>query len=422
MWFLAIRQLLARRKQTLLVIGGILLGTAAYIAISGMMLGFQTYLIDRLVDSGGHIHVSPRNEDINASALKSALFAPDTLVSWVRQPSGRRDHARIEHPAGWFARLNEDPRVLGYSPQLTVQALAKRGSLSTAASVIGVDPARHERVTNINNYVAQTPGDAPRRLSEIGRSGNRIIVGKGLLAKLAAGVGETILLSVASGEFQPFRIVNTVELGVGPSDETMIFASLSDVQKLNRTPSQVSDILIRLGDVTSAADTARSLAAYSTDKVESWEQANQGILSVFSMQTMIRNLMSLSILLVAGFGIYNILNMIVSQKRKEIGILRSMGYTSAEVSKLFFNQGLIFGILGGAAGLAVGFLACKFMSTLHIGVPGSVSYRNLFVTFDWRIYAKAFGLALGSSVLAGWIPARGAGKLNPIEIIRSDGG
>lgn len=416
MWFLAIRQLTARRKQTILVTGGILLGTAAYVAFSGIMLGFQYYMVDQLVNGGGHIRITAREKDVTRAEVEPALFPENTLVSWIKAPSGRRDSARIEHPAGWFEYLDTDPNVLAYSPQLIFQGIAKRGSLTTAVTLIGVEPSRHAATTNINKYIPKGT------LSEIGHSGNRIIVGKGVLAKLGGAIGESILLTSPMGYTQSFRIVNAFEFGVPQTDDTTIYASISDVQKLNRAASQISGILVHLSSVELANPLAENYALLSPDKVESWEQANQGILSVFKMQDMIRNLMSICILLVAGFGIYNVLNMIVSQKRKEIGILRSMGYTGDEVSRLFLIQGFIFGVAGGALGVLAGYLACHYIETLHIGTPGSVMYRNMMVSYDWGIYAKAFTLALLASVFAGWIPARAAGKFNPIDIIRTEGG
>jgi lipoprotein-releasing system permease protein len=215
--------------------------------------------------------------------------------------------------------------------------------------------------------------------------------------------------------------VNTFELGIPTSDDSLVYASLADVQKLNRTPSQISDILVRLSDLSLAVPLVSRYRLYATDKIESWEESNQGILSIFKMQTMIRNIMSLSILLVAGFGIYNVLNMIVTQKRKEIGILRSMGYTGDEVSHLFLIQGVIFGTFGGFFGVTAGFLICNYIETLQLGVPGTAEYRNMVVSYNWPIYVKAFTLALGASVFAGWIPARSAGKMNPIDIIRTEG-
>lgn len=417
MWFLALRQLLARKRQTAFVIGGILLGTAAYVAISGMMLGFQIYMTERLIDNTGHFHISAREQDIGPRSLDEAFFGGDTLVTWAKPPSGRRDHQRIGNPAGWFAVLDGDPRVLGYSQQLTVQAFARRGGVTTAVRVVGVDPFRHERVTTINDFMLKG-----HRLSEIGRSGNRVAVGTRLLAKLGGSVGETIALSTASGTPFAFRVVAAFEFGNRGVDDGTIYASLADAQKLNRTPSQITDIVVRIADVSQARDLATSLALLSPDKVESWDQENEGILSVFNMQTIVRNLMSFCILLVAGFGIYNVLNMIVNQKRREIGILRSMGYMSGEIRDLFLYQGLVFGGVGGFLGLLVGNLACHYIETLHIGSPGTTSFRNVTVTYDWPIYAKAFSLALGASLLAGWIPARSAARLEPIDIIRSEGG
>jgi lipoprotein-releasing system permease protein len=415
MWFLALRQMAARKKQTSLVTGGILLGTTAYITFSGVMLGFQDYMSERLVNGGGHIRVSAREKEITAEEVAPTLYPEGPLIHWIKAPSGRRDYARIDHPAGWFDRLDADPSVVGYSPELTVQGLAKRGTLSISVNVIGVEPTRRQEVTNINDYIQGGT------LADIGHTGNRIIVGKGVLSKLGSALGETIVLSNANGNALSFRIINKFEIGVPITDDSTIYASLSDVQKLNRTPSQISDLLIRLTDVGAAQETSERFAVYSTDKVESWEEANQGILSVFKMQDMIRNLMSACILLVAGFGIYNVLSMIVSQKRKEIGILRSMGYTGTEVSRLFLYQGLLFGTAGGFLGLVAGYLACHYISTLHIGVPGSVAYRNMFVSYRASIYVRAFFLALGASIFAGWIPARSAGKMNPIDIIRTEG-
>jgi lipoprotein-releasing system permease protein len=380
------------------------------------MLGFQDYMTDRLVNSGGHIRVSAREKTVDRETVQPALYDENTLVVWRKAPSGRRDYSRIDHPAGWFELLNLDARVEGYSPQLSVQALAKRGALSASVNVIGVGPSRLARVTNLNDYIANGS------LAEIGRSGNRLIVGKGLLGRLGSAVGENIFLAGAAGGEQSFRIVNTFELGIPQIDDATIYASLADVQKLNRSPSQISDILIRLTDASLAIPTAAEFAAFSPDKVQSWAEANQGILSVFDMQTTIRNVMSFCILLVAGFGIYNVLNMVVTQKRREIGILRSMGFTGKEISRLFLFQGLVFGTLGGFFGVVLGYAACRYLATLHIGVPGTVAYRNMLIAYDWPIYAKAFFLAAAASVLAGWIPARAAGKMNPIEIIRSEGG
>ncbi len=414
MWFLAIRQLLARKRQTSFVIGGILLGTATYIAFSGLQLGFQRYLISKLIDNNPHIHISAREDEILPHSLDEGFFGSNILVNWLKAPSGRRDYAKIGYPQGWFDLLDADPRVSAYSPQLSLQALAKRGTISVSVHLVGVDPYRQEKVVTINEYIQNG------KLSDIGRTGNRIIIGKGVLTKLGAALKENILLTAASGAPLSFKIINIFESGAKTIDDNLVYLSLADAQKLNRTPSQISDIAVKLVDVTVAADLATSMTYYSQDKVESWDQENSGVLSVFNMQAMIRNLISACILLVAAFGIYNILNMLVSQKRRDIGILRSMGFSAGDISKLFLFQGLIFGILGGSFGVVVGFVICKYVSTIEIGGGNPMGFHRMMVTFDSDIYVKGFALAFFSSVLAGWFPAHSAGKLQPINIVRSE--
>lgn len=105
--------------------------------------------------------------------------------------------------------------------------------------------------------------------------------------------------------------------------------------------------------------------------------------------------MTISILLVAGFGIYNVLNMMVSQKHKEIAILRSIGFEAKDVLFLFFLQGMTIGILGGLLGDFLGFFVCKYMSTLEPGRQKQWALRALCLfPFCHRSISKDFSWPL----------------------------
>lgn len=127
-----------------------------------------------------------------------------------------------------------------------------------------------------------------------------------------------------------------------------------------------------------------------------------------------------AILIVAAFGIYNVLNMTVVQKRKDIAILRSMGYSSGEVIYLFFSQGIILGVSGVVSGLAFGYAFTQYMATIPFsgGTMGS-DQGHLMVAQHLSIYVQAALLSLFSASIASILPARAAGKLMPIEIIRA---
>lgn len=413
MFFLAVRHLLSRKRQTLLTLVGIVLGTAAYIAISGMMLGFQSFIIDQLVNNDAHIRISAREDIITEHSLDETFFGENALVNWRAPPSGRRDNAYILYPRGWLDRLEASPEVAAYSQQIVAQVIATRAKVTTAARLIGSDPSLQSQVTNIQKYVIKG------NFQDIGSSGNRIIAGDGLLRKLGATVPETIFLSAGKGRIEPFKIVGSFHLGVKGIDDTTIFGSLTDTQKLNSTPSRITDIAVRLHDVERAREVASSWNIISEEKVQSWDQANEGIMSVFRTQDIVRNSMTISILIVAGFGIYNILNMAVTHKRREIAILRSMGYESKDIVYLFLIQGLILGALGGVVGLVMGYGICQVMAAIPIS-SRELGDNHLIIVYFPGIYIRGFLLAFFSASIASFLPARAAGRMTPIDIIRSE--
>lgn len=414
MLFLALRHLLSRIKQTSLTLLGIILGTAAYIAISGMMMGFQTFIVDQLVNNDSHIRIKAREEMLTSENLNSAFFGSDTIVKWIKTPSGRKDNSYILAPQKWLDRLNADVLVSGVSPQLVVQGIATYGKLSFGVSVVGSDPDKQKRVSNIEGSMVKG------KFSDIGTSGHRIVVGDELLKKIGATQGETLMLTLGKGLPQPFRIQSVFHLGVKALDESRIFGSLADVQQLNQTPSRISDIAIRLVDVNMSASLASTYNLIGQEKVQSWDQANEGIMSVFTTQDIVRNAMTISILVVAGFGIYNILSLAVNHKRREIAILRSMGFEPKDITNLFLIQGIILGFVGGTIGVVLGWFASYMMSTIEISADRGLGGNHMMISFDYLIYLKGFALAILSSIFASYFPARSAGHLEPIDIIRGE--
>jgi lipoprotein-releasing system permease protein len=142
-------------------------------------------------------------------------------------------------------------------------------------------------------------------------------------------------------------------------------------------------------------------------------------LSIFKLQDVIRYSVSGAILIVAAFGIYNILNIVISQKKREIAILRSIGYENKDIIMIFMSQGAIIGVLGGIAGMLIGFLMCLQLSHVEIVNPLRASGpEKMAVSFAISNYIFAFGLAFISTMLASFLPARAAGKLTPIDTIR----
>jgi len=414
MMFLSIRHLLSRKKQSLLILVSVTIGTASFVAFSGLMLGFQTKLMTQLVDNEAHIRISAREEFLTAETMAS--FPNVEHVFWAPPPSGRRDSEKIDFPISWFLRLNKNEDVVAYSPQVSVNVLFRRGGIAKAGRILGVDPARQMLVTRIEDSVIE--GD----FKKIGNSGNRLVVGEILLKALGARINETLLISAGNGPARPFRVVGVLSTGSKALDESLAYGALADVQQLRGTPSQITDIAIRLKHPEEAPRVATELSLLSQEKIQAWQEASASILSVFKTQDIVRYSVTIAIVVVAGFGIFNILSILVAQKRRDIAILRSMGFLPSDIVRLFLYQGLILGILGGLLGLIVGYALCLGIGQIRVdsGRMGS-STGTMIISYDWAIYAKAFSMAMLSSVVSSIFPARQAGSLDPMDIIRSGG-
>lgn len=409
MLFLAIKHLTSRKRQTILTLIGVSLGTAVFIVFSAIMTGMQTFIIDQLVNNDSHVRIQAQDNFISSEQMKENLFATKDPIIWLNSPSGRLLSTKILNPLGWYERLNRDSRVHAYSPQLQSQVIYFNSGVSQAGRLTGIKAATQSKVSNIEDYMLQ---GSIKMLSTAAR---RLVIGQALLKKMGARVGDSILVASGGQAPAPFKIVGVYETGVKTIDETMGFAHISDVQQVSGRPSEVSDIVVRLIDVELAREFAEFYTPLSPDKVMSWDQANAGIMSVFTLQNLIRSFISVSIMVVAAFGIYNILSILVNQKRKDIGILRSMGYDQQEILRLFLMQGIFLGFIGGILGLSIGYLMSYGFSLIQIN--GMIN--KMTVNFSLSLYTTGFGVALLSAIVSSILPARSASRLKPIDIVRS---
>ncbi|EMG12245.1 MacB-like periplasmic core domain protein [Leptospira interrogans serovar Grippotyphosa str. LT2186] len=186
MWFIAIRQMLVRGKQTLTTLSGIVLGTAAFIIISGVLLGFRGYLVDQLINSDCHIRISSRQEIIQPNAMDD-LF-PGENVFWISPPSGKRGSNHLNNASLWYERLEQDKEVEAYSPQVSGRIFLFSGSNQEAGKIIGIIPSRQTLITPLADYIIEGSVES---LS----AGNRIVLGDGLAKLLGLGLNKTIWLT-----------------------------------------------------------------------------------------------------------------------------------------------------------------------------------------------------------------------------------
>jgi len=407
MWFMALKHIFSRKSQTLLTFLAIVLGSGGYVVFSGIQLGFQEYMVDRLIERSGHINISTRNEFITASSIREYFF-DGSAVRWLNAPSGRRSYEKLVSASAWYRKLRESPEVTAYAPQVSKDAIVEHRGFVQNVNLVGIDPDLQTKVTNMAADV--TEGS----LSSINTGSSLVFMGERLMKFLGVRVNDMVNVSTSGGSVVPMKIVGSFNTGDRRSDERVIYASISTAQNVSGSQGEITSIVVKIRDFSRAAEIATSWSGLTSDRVESWDQLNSDRLSMMSTQDMVRNITTVAFIVIVAFGIYNILNMVVNHKMRDIAILRSIGYTEGDTVFLFLIQGVLIGFVGALTGLAVGYLGCLYIETIDI----PVGRGHMMISWDPAIYLKAFVLVTAASLIASYFPARTAGKLSPIDIIR----
>ncbi len=412
MFFLSWRQLVSRKKQTILILLGISLGTFLYVAISGLQLGMRKYISDQLLNNTAHVLISGAERMINPQEVAYALFG-ERKVRWVLPPYGRRSETRLENYQGWHRRLQSDPDVVDFSPRLSAKVILSKGLFTESVGITAVLPDRYRRITSIDKYTKEGS------FSELSGGSNNIVIGSRVAKNLGVRVGEYISVSTGRSDHQTFKVVGIVHFGNDQVDGSIAFGELTRIQTLVRSPGHVNEIAVALFDIDRAAEKAALWRMFGEDKVQDWQEANAMFMEMISVQDYSRYFITFAVLIVAAFGIYNVLTIMINQKKREIAILRAIGYAPNRILELVLYQGLLLGIGGGTLGLLLGYLMCRLLESINLNIEIGGS-NHFIISYDWMIYVIAFIAANIAALIASFLPAHAASRMTPIDVIRSE--
>lgn len=413
MLFIALRQLWVRKRQTILTLLGVMMGAAGYIILSAILLGFRDYLLDQMVNNDSHVRISAKAKLVKDTSFDQIFAGSNEKLFWLIPPSGRKDSAKIDNVQEWIQRVRSDPDVEAYAPQLNVTVLYRKGKVTQNGRLQGIIPAQQVRVALFEKYILSGS------LRDLAVNNQQIMIGEGLRENLGIRYGESITVINSKGDQQQFKVSGSFQVGNRAVDDNLAYVSLTTAQNIASSPGKVSDISVRLKDVRKSLQKAKEWSNDESALVQSWEQLNASMLDVFQVQDMTRYMLTAIILIVAAFGIYNILSVVVSQKKREIAILRSIGFESQDVLTIFMTQGMVLGLAGGLIGVFVGYLVSLKLATITFSSPMmKTKSTTMMVSFSYIIYVYGFTMAVISTTIASFLPALKAGKMSPIDIIR----
>ncbi len=404
--------LIARWKQTLVAAIGVTFSITMFIALLSFMAGLNDLLDGLLLNRTAHVRlyneIKPnKNQPINQ--ISSSLDQHNFIKS-IKSANARQ---QIYNSAAIIQALQKDKRVLGVAPKLITPIFFNNIAVDIAGVVNGIDIENEGKLFHFDDYMIEG------KSFDIGKISNSIILGKGLAESISANVGDRVQVSTISGEIYQLKVTGIYETGMQDIDKTQSYASIATVQKLMGKPNTyITDIQIKLKDVTMAPPIAKEYAnLFEIDAVDI-QTAN----SQFETGSFIRTLISYSVgvvlLIVAGFGIYNILNMMIYEKMDTIAILKATGFSGNDVQNIFLTIAISIGFFGGLVGLLLGLGLSAIIDIIPFSTASLPTIKTYPISYNIIFYLIGAIFSLITTFFAGWFPARKASKIDPVIIIR----
>ena len=403
--YIALRFLTHRKRALLLSLSGVVFGVAIFICTQAQTQGLSRYFIESNIGSNGALVVRsrfrPRYEPLMVAAKNSKAST-----------SRRLYFEGITNPNEIMRVSRQFPDVVSCSPVLRGNVSARAGFENATVDLYGIDPALHARTTDILRQLIDG------RFDDFRNNTSAIIIGSRLAELLQTSVGDTVQLLAPNGEYWRFSVAAIARAGIGSIDSTRIYSHAKIAQALLQQPSGASMIIYKLRDRNRAPVLASQFETLFQHNALSWQEREESTLQLFLTLRMSVAITVSLIILLAGFGIFNVLTMSVLAKIKEIAILRSMGYRRRDISAIFLWQGALIAAAGSIVGCLLGALMTWGVSHIPIHLRGLLYTNYFLVTWDWRHYVFATLLAILAVFIASYVPARRAAELPPVVTIR----
>ena len=408
--WIGLRYLRARRENRFvgfisgIAMTGIALGVATLIAVLSVMNGFERDLSRRILDVVAH-----------------ATLEGDAgrLVDW-------REIAR---------QTRGSAGVVAVAPFIEGRGMLVAGERSSAVDLRAVLPVEERRVSALERHLSG------RGFDELQPGGWRILLGRGLAEKLAVAAGDRVLVVIAQGNVTPagvaprmrrFTVAGFIDAGMYEFDQGLAIIHLDDARRLYRLGDAVTGLRYSFDDPASAGQRIRAIAEGLEGRyyISDWSRRQGNFFRSIQVTKSIMFFVLLLVVAVAAFNIISTLVMVVKEKRADIAILRTLGASPRDMLTIFMTQGSIIGVVGTAAGVALGLLIAANVTAIVAGLE-----RLTGITLvDPRVYFISelpadirsgdilliAGVALALGVLATLYPAWRAAKTQPAEALRHE--
>ena len=403
--YIALRFATHRKRALLLSLVGVVFGVGIFICTQAQTQGFMQFFIDSTIGSNGALTLRERFQP----RYEGMVVAAKTSLGKVQR---RNFFEGITNVSEIMRVSRQFSNVIACSPVLRGSISARAGFENTTADLFGIDPTSHLSATDLAKQIVGGKFDDFRNNT------GSVIIGYRLADLLHVGPGDSVQLLSPGGEYWRFDVAAITRSGVTAIDAARVYAHARVAQRLLQKPYQASMIIYKLRDPDRAPTLANQFEDLFQHTAQSWQDREEGNLQIFSTLRISAAITVSLIILLAGFGIFNVLTMSVLSKIREIAILRSIGYRRIDISAIFLWQGALIACVGSLLGCILGAFLTWAISKVPIQIRGLLYTNHFLVVWDWRHYLWATLLAIISVFIASYVPARRAAQLQPVDTLR----
>jgi lipoprotein-releasing system permease protein len=409
---IAFRFLTAKKRSMLMSLSCIILGVGLFVVTQATTSGFEEFFIKTILGTNGAIRIEDKIQDtIRGISADSQNGGSGFQIS---NREGRKFIEGIEEPKQVIDMLREFENVAGVSEVLHGAVVIRSSFKNETVRAYGINLEDHERVSDLRKQIIHGS------LEEFRGSPSGALVGKVMADRLLLSVGDSFVLeSIGAGRQQRrYRVSAIYETGVSEIDRSRVYLNMGECRSLLRKPTGASFIQVAIHD--------RNRAPYDVARIEdtlhynaqSWQEREKSWLEVFRALRISTGITVSVFTLIAGLAMFNTLAMMVLEKTKDIAILRSMGYTREDISRIFLWQAVIVLAIGTIIGSIVGVGVTYAVSQVRISIRGIFATDTFIVAWSIWHYVAAVSTAVIMVMVASLWPARRAAKLEPGDVIR----
>jgi lipoprotein-releasing system permease protein len=400
---IAKKYIFSNKKLTTVAVMGVLLGMSVYIFMNSLLVGFDRSSNTSIFRSTSHIRVYKDDE------ISQVLIEEPKEHYIIVNPKVVPNNNTIINPDKIQSIILKQKDVVVVTPQVNSNVFYNNGKSQISGLSVGIKPDEANLMYDIKSFMVEGNFDLLKSKP------NGIVIGSGISEKMNLSVNDNINLTSSKGINRTFKIVGIFKTNNSVTDKSKSYINIAASQQLlKQGNSYITDINVNIKNPEKAEEVAKKISDLTGYKAEGWKQANETLMATNKMRKMIITFVSLTILLVAGFGIYNILNMTVSSKINDIAILKAMGFKGKDVIRIFVTQAVTIGLMGVIAGVIMATILITLLKRVYLG--GDIGYFP--VDYEPTKFVQGVVIGLIITFFAGYIPAKKAAKIDPVDIFR----